>query len=330
MIRAMVAASQPASFGTYRRVWVEITSELHEHGGKGWELGTCLWSPTKTRNGQDRYALMREPKPEDLVLHFAERRSRRRDLVGWSLVSQPPRVVLNEPPLPGSWQGRREYYRVDLKGFIRVGSPVSIEELIATRGKDLRAEIDDEHPQNHPFTRYGDGVRLAAGLYLRQCSRRLFETLFGSSTRPALAEDQLTTPESVPLEERNTESFAVRTAEGVRAAARREARLVARYAAHLRKERVCRRRYGQLFCDLFVESRRHLIEAKADASRESVRMAIGQLYDYARFERANVQLAVLLPERPLDDLLELLEGVGIGCVWATRSGFDDSRGGEFS
>ena len=60
-----------------------------------------------------------------------------------------------------------------------------------------------------------------------------------------------------------------------------------------------------------------------------VRMAIGQLFDYRRFEPAPVELGVLVPVRPADDLLDLLEDLGIACVWASDDGFEDSRGGEF-
>ena len=45
-------------------------------------------------------------------------------------------------------------------------------------------------------------------------------------------------------------------------------------------------------------------------SRESIRMAIGQLADYARYETAEVRSAVLLPERPRVDLKELLTNSG--------------------
>ena len=50
--------------------YVEITKSEHAHGGPGWELGTCLWSPSRNRAGHDRYALMREPHRGDRVLHI--------------------------------------------------------------------------------------------------------------------------------------------------------------------------------------------------------------------------------------------------------------------
>ncbi|MBI2899293.1 MAG: hypothetical protein HYY17_03865 [Planctomycetes bacterium] len=66
-----------------------------------------------------------------------------------------------------------------------------------------------------------------------------------------------------------------------------------------------------------------LIEAKSTAAgtqgRHQVRQAIGQLFDY-RFSlrqkiKGTIHLAALFPERPEDDILELLESIGIGVIW---------------
>jgi hypothetical protein len=51
-------------------VWIEDTKSAHGHGGPGWEFGSCLWSPSRADGGIDYYALMREPAPGDLVIHF--------------------------------------------------------------------------------------------------------------------------------------------------------------------------------------------------------------------------------------------------------------------
>jgi hypothetical protein len=63
-------------------VWIEDTkTSAHGHGGPGWEFGTCLWSPSSNKIGVDQYALMREPKTDDLVIHINDG-----ELVGWSYV----------------------------------------------------------------------------------------------------------------------------------------------------------------------------------------------------------------------------------------------------
>jgi len=65
------------------RVWIEDTkTTVHGHGGPGWEFGSCLWSPSANELGNDHYALMREPKIDDVVIHINDG-----VLVGWSYVS---------------------------------------------------------------------------------------------------------------------------------------------------------------------------------------------------------------------------------------------------
>ncbi|WP_124778934.1 MULTISPECIES: hypothetical protein [Micromonospora] len=76
---------------------------------------------------------------------------------------------------------------------------------------------------------------------------------------------------------------------------------------------------GYLFTDVFDALTFELIEAKSSASRNSVRLAIGQLLDYARFVSYR-RLAVLLPSLPDDDLCDLLTSLGIACIYEAASG----------
>ncbi len=87
-----------------------------------------------------------------------------------------------------------------------------------------------------------------------------------------------------------------------------------------------------LFCDMFVEDWNLLIEAKADTDRASIRMAIGQLADYRRlFRQRRPRKAILVPEKPNDDLLELLGREHISVIWrsSTRT-FSDTAKGAFT
>lgn len=117
---------------------------------------------------------------------------------------------------------------------------------------------------------------------------------------------------------------------------RAEARLVEEYSSHLleRGHTVTGRHYlveGEarvLRADLFIRDSGVLVEAKASDARHAVRMAIGQLADYRRFEPSDPDVAVLLPRRPIPDLQRLLSGLDIGVVWPVRGGFRDTVGGK--
>ncbi len=140
----------------------------------------------------------------------------------------------------------------------------------------------------------------------------------------------------VPVEQRLAEGYEIAPPSVVKRASRREALLVGDFQAHLEAQgdKVSRNRLkppeaNSMHTDLFNQSRGQLIEAKADGSRHSIRMAIGQLADYRRFIEGVTGTAVLLGAKPHPDLLELLDLQGIATVWRSGEGFADSAAGAF-
>lgn len=143
--------------------------------------------------------------------------------------------------------------------------------------------------------------------------------------------------DDVDIEQQHTETFMVRPSGELRAAERAENRLVLQYSEYMAAKGIVvgRKRYvpaGEvqpMFSDLWVEARQALIEAKSSDSRDAVRLAIGQLYDYRRFHEPTTRLAVLLPYKPSADRLALLHGAGIEAIWQHGDEFRDSAGGAF-
>lgn len=78
----------------------------------------------------------------------------------------------------------------------------------------------------------------------------------------------------------------------------------------------------RLICDAYDAQTQTLIEAKNSAGRENVRMAIGQLLDYDRHFSDVAHRAVLLPERPTEDLVQLIAAVGFQLVYRQGSAFE--------
>jgi hypothetical protein len=74
-----------------------------------------------------------------------------------------------------------------------------------------------------------------------------------------------------------------------------------------------------LFSDLADITDNILYESKGSADRMAVRLALGQVLDYGRYITGS-RLAVLLPEAPAADLVELLELHDVGCVVETTPG----------
>ncbi len=142
----------------------------------------------------------------------------------------------------------------------------------------------------------------------------------------------------VPIEEGDVEGYDVTSKAETKRAHRKERRLVADYVKYLGEPAEIVHRHkidtpgaiGPLYSDLFNETRRQLIEAKAGTSRGDIRMAIGQLADYARFIDPPPDRAVLLPAKPAQDLIDLLDRQGISVVWREGTYFQDNADGRFT
>lgn len=74
-----------------------------------------------------------------------------------------------------------------------------------------------------------------------------------------------------------------------------------------------------LHTDVWVGGLNLLVEAKSSASRDSVRMALGQLLDYTRFLNGTAQ-AILVPNRPEGDVLALAQSQGAAVIWPASDG----------
>jgi hypothetical protein len=168
-------------FDTLRHTWIEITKSEHQHGGKGWEFGTCLWSPTLNKAGSDSYAIMREPQGGDLVLHFYEHTwpdgVHENRFCGFSRVKSKCVSTDNQPPINSSWGYSDKYYRIDLKSYTVLDTPLPIRVLRTQYDDELRAEREASDIAHYPFAFRKDGIRLSQGRYLARCPQRLYDTI---------------------------------------------------------------------------------------------------------------------------------------------------------
>lgn len=137
-------------------------------------------------------------------------------------------------------------------------------------------------------------------------------------------------------EESIAESVEVPTEAGARQLVRAEAALVGRYRDWFDPTGARLRAWtipvggDTLRTDLYDTRLHLLIEAKGAVSRYLLRQAVGQLIDYGRYLAPLPRLAVLLPSEPNRDLAALPAEVGIGIIWASRDGFEDSAAGELT
>lgn len=186
-------------------------------------------------------------------------------------------------------------------------SAAAAEELRASGGEGyLELVLDRYFPENK------QAVRDALGLHAEATEVQTHQP----------ADVTTVSVDGVPVEavEREQSEFE-RAASGM--ATQREAQLTARFELYLRAHGRVVRRYrittpgsSSLYSDLADTTGNVLYEAKGSADRMSVRLALGQVLDYGRYVPSS-RLAVLLPEAPPADMVELLEAYGVGCVVET-------------
>lgn len=187
-------------------------------------------------------------------------------------------------------------------------------------------ELDEEHPYSIEDGVGTDGLmRTVFVFHLRPVGEvlRRDQDLSPKNAKPSAA----STTTEVPLEDHKTTSFTQTPGEAV-IAQKREQELVKAFQAVLtaRGSKVNRFKIipkgstSPLFTDIHDATEGILYEAKADATRNSVRAGLGQLLDYRRYVDGK-PCRLLLPAKPSDDLLELLVEHGIAVLWRnTNSG----------
>ncbi len=143
--------------------------------------------------------------------------------------------------------------------------------------------------------------------------------------------------DTVPLAVLNAELYEVREI-AARTGGQPERELCDRFAQYLGVPQHERKRHHVVFAggahmwtDLVNHSGNILFEAKSSESRMAVRLALGQLLDYAHHlgptVSGHLRLAVLLPRKPAADLIRLLGNLGIGCICEGPTGtFQDETG----
>jgi hypothetical protein len=156
-----------------KAVWLERSRSAHGHGGPGWELGTCLWSPSTDRAGRDRYRIMREPRADDMVVHCVDS-----IILGESVVASPYVLCQEEPPSAAPWEGLAPYYRIALRGYRAVGVPCLLSKLMRDNAQTILRDLRDNAPDHYPFFLAASGaLHPVQGAYLTRCSPQLFDLI---------------------------------------------------------------------------------------------------------------------------------------------------------
>ena len=164
------------------RKFIETTSDNNNHGGAGWEYGTCLWSPIEDKGGAKIYELMHVPNKDDLIIHFYDEKGTRY-IHGQSYVEKTCYITTTKPPNPSRYSFSEKFYRIDLKEFRKFNNPIPLKDFTDAFELEIRHEYE-ENPPDYPFqiSRPKDPNRnsfigLKNGKYLTESTSQLFNLI---------------------------------------------------------------------------------------------------------------------------------------------------------
>jgi hypothetical protein len=188
--------------------------------------------------------------------------------------------------------------------------------------------------KDSPLEKQVEGMLLLIGRYTIR-DAMMIDALAGSDELRRLAR-QLASPENQVEQPKGAVSkTTLRYHDDAEREAIRKAASIVFHHLHNTMTRVLGQKFGQLSIsqgasencrfDALIEDydgngRNLLIEAKPDPDRGSIRIAIGQLFDYRRFlaKPNSVDLAVLTIGSPTADYLDLLRSLRISALWFTE------------
>lgn len=276
------------------------------------------WAPDDLGHRKLGYKFANEVREGDVIL-IARRYRHEPEVVGFGIVAGRYRKKIRgfSPPSGAAWGGsiRR------LSPFVIRELPTKLNLIRCLHHTAALRKLNPESNRDHQVVCRWLQDQLANGSALQRQQFCLPVGGSGTSLRPISRGNEL--------------EYTVRNQETIKRARRREQQLVTAYEKWLcqRGRSIQVARYERLECDAYEPARRHLIEAKSSSSRSYIRMAVGQLLDYAFLSRPRFgkpRLAILVPTKPEPDIFEWLSTVGISLIWRERGGFVDSAEGVFT
>ena len=310
--------------GRTRRYWVVSPNVKDDDSTvEAWcaasirEQGAFMgWAPDDWEHGAigPKFAGLAEPGilPGDVIL-LARRYNHKPHLVGFGVVRGNPLTSLKNfaPPQDQPFGSFRR-----LSPFVpwsRVPLGVPLKETL--RWTKAMAELHPTEEETHK----------------KVCDWMERHLRSAEASHPISVPDQghIKHPTLIDPPEAHQLDFVVQTREQVINAKATEAGLLASYREWLKKQdrQLVAARYGKLWCDGYEVETKNLVEAKSSTQREYVRMAVGQLLDYAFMGKKHFgepNKAILLPAKPEAEVLEWLRSLDISVIWQERGLFFDN------
>lgn len=190
-------------------MWLEMT-RTEEHGGPGWGLGECLWSPThKNPKGKWGYwETLRQVRRDDVVLHLVGK-THRQAFTGYSIAAEDGQETKRRPPKAEEWGYADSFYRVRLRNYEPFVNAIKLDEIFAVQEIKLREYFRRNKARSKTdkerlfFVEQANRLQCLNGAYLSLVSDELANIILGSDF-------------SMTGEERRPDAISVATGEQIR------------------------------------------------------------------------------------------------------------------
>lgn len=250
-----------------------------------------------------RWALQRALAGHDRLTRLSDARSELAELLN------PVRIAASKPKPADPWFALRNSSWWELQGVPRGATETTVGQLDLAGG--LSATVYDLVVADPEFSAQAQ----------TELERLIVE---GSRYRHAAIEHRpparSVSIEIIDLERRGTDRYAAAATEAGQRQ-RREALLQDEYTTYLvslghevKRQRIVTAGGTELLTDIYDVTDDNLIEVKADTDRATMRLALGQILDYARYI-TSARKSVLVPAEPEREIMDLFAENGIDVIW---------------
>jgi len=168
------------------KTYLEMSRD-NEHGGEGWGLTDCVWSPTHKKNSRGTWPFwekVNEVKRGDCIVHL-QGISPNSNFVGYSIAQSDGIKTLERPPIPKEWGYADSFFRAELSGFIPFTDPINLLHTFQYKSHALEEYFSKNKARGNKkknifYVKQAGRLQCQNGAYLSEIDDELFDILFAS------------------------------------------------------------------------------------------------------------------------------------------------------
>ncbi len=156
------------------------------HGGGTWVFPNCVWAPTEKRGGGSWpfWSKILQVREGDTIIHLRGV-SPDANFVGYSVAVGDGFITRYRPPVTGTWDHAKHFYRANLSDYTPFHEPINLTDVFSTRKAELEGYFDRNRSKgaskaNIFYVRQAGRLQCLNGAYLSEIDNELLAALFKS------------------------------------------------------------------------------------------------------------------------------------------------------